>query len=111
MDDVDKILSRYEMLSSEESANPAYQGASIIIIQNPKALVDHLDSAMLLGANLVTSVPQLKFPTVIPSELMPVVNAYRDANHEGFLTVYDLEPYATTPEQKEMLSKCSNSAT
>ena len=109
VDDADKILSRYEMLSSDEQTNPVYQGA--VIIQNQRTLVDHIDNAVVIGTKITTTAPRLSFPTVIPNELMPVVNAYRDANHEGFLTVYDLEPYATTPEQKEALNKFMKSAT
>ena len=109
VDDADKILSRYEMLSSDEQANPAYQGAAII--QNQRTLVDHIDNAVVIGTKITTTAPRLNFPTVIPNELMPVVNAYRDANHEGFLTIYDLEPYATTPEQKDALNKFMKAAT
>ena len=109
VDDADKILSRYGMLSGKEQANPAYQGA--LIIQNQGTLVDHIDNAVLIGTNIATSVPRLNFPAVIPDELMPVVKAYADANHEGFLTVYDLEPYATTPAEKEVLNKFIQAAT
>jgi len=109
VDDADKILSRYEMLSSDEQANPTYKG--VVIIQNQRTLVDHIDNAVLIGTEIITSAPRLKFPTVIPNDLMPVVNAYRDANHDGFLTTYDLEPYATTPEQKEALNKYMKAAT
>jgi hypothetical protein len=109
IDDAEKILSRYEMLSSDEQTNPAYQGA--VIIQRQTTLVDHIDNAVLIGPKTTTSAPRLNFPAVIPNELMPVVSAYQDANHEGFLTVYDLEPYATTPEQKEALNKFIKAAT
>ena len=108
VDDANKILSRYEMLSSEEQENPAYEGASII----EKTLVSNLDTAALIGTNTVTAAPQLNFPHVIPNELMPVVRAYKDANNgEGFLTIYDLEPYANTPAQKEALNTFMKAAT
>ena len=43
---------------------------------------------------------------------MPVVDACREANHqEGFLSIYDLEPYATTTEQKAALNQFIHSAT
>ena len=110
VEDAEKILSRYEMLSSDEQKNPTYQGA--VIIQNQKTLVDHIDNAVLIGTKkITTTAPRLNFPTVIPNELMPVVNAYQDAIHEGFLTIYDLEPYATTPEQKKALNKFMKAAT
>jgi hypothetical protein len=70
-----------------------------------------MDSAVLIVTNIVTTAPRLKFPTVIPDELMPVVKAYEDANQEGFLTIYDLEPYATTPAQQEALNKFMKAAT
>ncbi len=107
--DADKILARYEMLNSEDRAKPEYQGA--IIVQNQRTLADHIDTAALIGTNMVTGAPRLNFPAVIPDELMPVVKAYEEANHEGFLTAYDLEPYATTPAQKAALNKFMKAAT
>jgi hypothetical protein len=39
------------------------------------------------------------------------MKAYYDANQHGFLTIYDLEPYATTPAEKEALDKVIRTAT
>ena len=108
VDGADAILSRYELLSSEEQTNTAYQGASII----QKTLVDHIDNAVLISTNRVSSVPSPSWPAVMPEELMPVAKSYADANNgEGFLTFYDLEPYATTPAEKEALNKVITAAT
>jgi len=108
VDDAAAILSRYEMLNSEEQANPANQGALII----QKTLVDHIATAVLIGPKITSSVPSPNWPTVMPEELMPVANAYAEANgHQGFLTFYDLEPYATTPAEKEALHKVIQAAT
>jgi len=106
--DADTILARYEMINREAQTNSTYEGAAII----ERSVVDRIESPVLIGAKTVVSAPQPSWPSVIPNELMPVVNAYKDANnHEGFLSVYDLEPYATTPEQKEALNKFMKAAT
>jgi len=109
VDDADAILSRYEMLNSEEQANPEYQGASIM----QKTLVDNMENAILISAQRVSSVPPSRnWPMVMPDELKPVLQSYEDANNgEGFLTFYDLEPFATTPAEKEALNKVIQAAT
>jgi RNA polymerase sigma factor (sigma-70 family) len=109
IDDADTILSRYKMLNTEEQANAAYFGA--LIIQSQNILVDHIDNAILIGEQTVSSVPPPHWPAVLPDELEPVMKAYADANQHGFLSVYDLEPYATTPAQKEALNKVIKAAT
>ncbi|HEY1718412.1 MAG TPA: sigma-70 family RNA polymerase sigma factor [Verrucomicrobiae bacterium] len=109
IDDADTILSRYEMLNSDEQANPTYSGA--LIIQSQNALVDHIDNAILIGEQTVSSVPPPHWPAVLPDELEPVMKAYADANQHGFLSIYDLEPYATTPAEKEALNKVIKTAT
>ena len=103
VDNADTILSRYEMLNSEEQAT-AYtsQGASII----QKTFVDQIDNVLLIGKNGVSSFPPSRWPAVIPDELKPVLKSYMDANNQPeFLHFYDLEPYATTPAEKEALNK------
>jgi hypothetical protein len=107
VDEVEIILSRYEMLNREQQADPAYQDA--VLIQ--KTLVDHLDNALVIGTKTATSAQRPNWPTAIPDELEPVVKSYVDANHQGFLTFYDLEPYATTPAEKEALNKIIKAAT
>jgi RNA polymerase sigma factor (sigma-70 family) len=107
LDHVDAILSRYDMLNGEERANPAYLGALII----QKTLVDHLEQAILIGEQTISFVPPPHWPAVIPDELQPAMKAYYDANQHGFLTIYDLEPYATTPAEKEALDKVIKTAT
>lgn len=108
VDEAGKILSRYEMLTSEEQANPTYHGAVII----EKTLVDHLEQPILIGTKIITTAPPLQWPAVIPEELEPVVKSYNEANpQQGFMTFYDLEPYATTPAEKDALNKVIKSAT
>jgi len=108
VDEADKILSRYEMLSSEEQANPAYQGASII----EKTLVDHVENAILIGPQHVSSVPPPSWPAVIPDELEPVLKSYFNASgQKSCLSFYDLGPYATTPAEKEALNQVIKAAT
>ena len=110
VNDADAILARYEMLSGKQQANSLYQGASII--QDPKTLVDHIDNVVLIGPTKISSAPSPSWPSSgFPDELMPIVKAYEDANHKGFLSIYDLEPYATTPAQKEALSEFIKAAT
>jgi Sigma-70, region 4 len=100
--DVETLLSRYEMLNSEQQANPGYQGISII----QKAFVDRSELAVLIAPQKIWSNPPINWPMVLPNELEPVSEAYANAhNHEGFMSFYDLEPYATTPAEKEALNK------
>lgn len=108
VDDVENLLSRYEMLNNEQQANPAYQGASII----QKILIDRLEQPVLIAPQKIWSSPPMNWPMVLPDELEPVSKAYADANnHEGFMSFYDLEPYATTPAEKEALNKVIKAAT
>ncbi len=107
VDNVDAILSRYEMLNGEERVIPAYHGALII----QKTLVDHLEQAVLIGEQTISCAPPPHWPAVIPDELKPAMKAYNDTNQHGFLTIYDLEPYATTPAEKEALNKVIKEAT
>ena len=107
VDNADGILSRYEMLNGEERANPAYHGALII----QKTLVDHLEQAVLIGEQTISCVPPPHWPAVIPDELKPALKAYNDANQHGFLTIYDLLPYATTPAEKEAINELIKEAT
>ena len=108
VDEAGKVLSRYRMLSSEEQANPAYQGASII----EKTLVDHVESAILIGPKIVSSAPPPNWPSVLPDELKPVLQSYFDKSGEhDCLSFYDLEPYTTTPAEKEALNKFIKAAT
>jgi RNA polymerase sigma factor (sigma-70 family) len=110
LDDANTLLSRYKMLNSEEQANPKYKGASII--QDPKTLVDHIDNVVLIGPTTTSSVAPPSWPPGdLPDELKPVEKAYEEANHDGFLSIYDLDPYATTPAQKEALNKFIRAAT
>lgn len=111
LNDAATLLLRYEMLKdSADQANPAYQGASII--QDPKTLVDHIDNAVLIGPTTTSSASPPSWPPGdLPDELKPVEKAYDEANNHGFLSIYDLEPYATTPAQKEALSEFIKAAT
>ena len=105
--DAGTILARYEMLNPEAQTNSADAGISII----EKSVVDPIDSPVLIGVNTVKSRSLPTWPNVIPNELEPVVDAYRAANHqEGFLSIYDLEPYAVTSEQKAALTKFIHSS-
>jgi hypothetical protein len=111
LNDAATLLSRYEMLKdSADQANPAYQGASII--QDPKTLVDHVDNVVLIGPTTTSSASPPSWPPGdLPDELKPVEKAYDEANNHGFLSIYDLEPYAATPEQKAALNKFIKAAT
>lgn len=111
LNEADSTLSRYEMLNSEQQANTAYQGAAII----QKTLVDHLDSPVLIGVRAgtqtVSCLQRTLWPPVLPDELQPVLKSYFDANNQrSCMTVYDLEPYATTPAQKDALNKLIKAA-
>ena len=107
--DAESVLSRYEMLNGEQKSNPLYQDAVIILSQ--KYLVDHIDNAVLIGTSRTSSLPKPSYPPKLPEDLNSIIKAYQDANHYGFLSIYDLEPFATTSEQKAALNKFISSAT
>ena len=106
--DAEAILARYEMINHDTQTNPAYDGFAIV----EKSVVDPIEGPVLISDKKVGNLPAPLWPTQTPNELMPLMNAYSDANnHEGALNILDLVPYATTPEQKEALNKYINSAT
>ena len=108
VNDADAILARYEMINPDTQTNPGYDGFAIV----EKSVVDPIEGPVLINDKKVSSLPVPRWPTVTPNELIPLMNAYSDANnHEGPLNILDLVPFATTPEQKEALNKYINSAT
>jgi len=100
--DAEAILARYEMINHDTQTNPAYNGYAIV----EKSVVDPIEGPVLISDKKVGNIPAPSWPTPMPAELMPLMNAYSDANnHEGAMNILDLVPYATTPEQKEALNK------
>jgi hypothetical protein len=96
------------MINPDTQTNPGYDGFAIV----EKSVVDPIEGPVLINDKKVSSLPVPRWPTVTPNELIPLMNAYSDANnHEGPLNILDLVPFATTPEQKEALNKYINSAT
>jgi RNA polymerase sigma factor (sigma-70 family) len=105
--DAEAILARYEMINHDTQTNPAYDGYAIV----EKSVVDPIEGPVLISDKKVGSLPAPLWPTVTPNELIPLMNAYSDANnHEGALNILDLVPYATMPEQKEALNKAITAA-
>jgi RNA polymerase sigma factor (sigma-70 family) len=107
LDDADTLLARYEMLSADQRATAGYHGALLI----QKVFVDHLDNPMIVGPNIVSSIPPANWAAAFPDELQSVAKAYADANSQSFMTPYDLLPYTTTPAQKAALDKVIKEAT
>jgi RNA polymerase sigma factor (sigma-70 family) len=98
--DADALLSRYVPTTSD----PEAATLPVVLEQDRATVVDPIDSRVAIGTNTTIWLPSAK-PVPLPDELQPVAKAYIDANHEGFLSVYDLKPYASTPEQKAALDK------
>ena len=106
VEDVDAMLSRYEMLDREAQSQSRVEGA--VILQ--KVLVDKaVDNAVLVGPGSIGYVQKPgggHAPVDLPRELLPVLKAYMNANnHKGPLATDELSPYVTTPEQKVALDK------
>jgi hypothetical protein len=99
--DPDSILSRYVRAVPD----PDFVTAMPFVFEQDRAtVVDPVDNRVAIGTNTTVWLPSAK-PAPLPDELLPVAKAYRDANSASFLSVYDLKPYATTPEQKAALDK------
>ena len=99
--DAEAILSRYIRYKPDPNI---MLGSPMVFEQDRATVVDPIDSRVTFGTNTTIWLPALK-PVPLPDELEPVAKAYFDAHHTGFLSVYDLRPFATTPEQKAALEK------
>jgi len=109
LQDADAILSRYVVPAASDSffaMNPTM--TNVVFLQDKSTVVDAIDQLVAFGPHYTYWLPPLQ-PTqmnsVLPPELEAVGKAYSDANGQGFLSPYDLKPYATTPEQKAALDK------
>jgi hypothetical protein len=76
----------------------------LVFEQDRATVVDPIDSRVAFSTNTTIWLPG-SLPVPLPDVLQPAAKAYVDANHEGFLSVDDLKPYATSPEQKAALDK------
>jgi RNA polymerase sigma factor (sigma-70 family) len=110
LQDADAILSRYVVPAASDSffaMNPTMT-TNVVFVQDKSTVVDAIDQLVAFGPRLTYWLPPLQ-PTqmnsVLPPELEAVGKAYSDANGQGFISPYDLKPYATTPEQKAALDK------
>jgi RNA polymerase sigma factor (sigma-70 family) len=109
LQDADALLSRYVPAASDSfvSMNPTM--TNMLFVQDKSSVVDAgLDQRVMFGQHETVWLPPLQptqMSSVLPPELEAVATAYSDANGQGFLSPYDLKPYATTPEQKAALDK------
>ena len=109
LQDSDAIFSRYVPAASDPiiAMNPIMT-TNMLFVQVKSTVVDPIDQRVAFGRRETDWIPPLE-PTlrnsVLPPELEAVGKAFLDANGQGFLTPYDLKPYATTPEQKAALDK------
>ncbi len=81
----------------------------MVFVQDKSTVVDAgLDTRVMFGPHETVWLPPIQpsqMHSVLPPELEAVAKAYSDAKGQGFLSPYDLKPYATTPEQKAALDK------
>ncbi len=109
LQDTDAIFSRYVVPAASDSffaMNPSM--TNILFVQDKSTIVDAIDQRVAFGPHETFWLPPLQpsqMNSVLPPELEAVAKAYSDANGQGFLSPYDLKPYATTPEQKAALDK------
>ena len=112
LQDTDAIFSRYVPAASDSSIasmiamNPSM--TNLLFVQDKSTVVDPIDQRVAFGRReaewLLPDQPS-EMHSVLPPDLEAVAKAYSDANGQGFLSPYDLKPYATTPEQKAALDK------
>jgi RNA polymerase sigma factor (sigma-70 family) len=109
LQDTDAIFSRYVVPAASDSffaMNPNM--TNMLFVQDKSTIVDAIDQQVAFGQHETVWLPPLQpsqMNSVLPPELEAVGKAYSDANGQGFLSPYDLKPYATTPEQKAALDK------
>jgi len=109
LQDTDVIFSRYVVPAASDSffaMNPNM--TNMLFVQDKSTIVDAIDQQVAFGQHETVWLPPLQpsqMNSVLPPELEAVAKAYSDANGQGFLSPYDLKPYATTPEQKAALDK------
>jgi RNA polymerase sigma factor (sigma-70 family) len=106
LNDPDAILSRYVRATPD----PDMITMPMVFEQDRATLVDPIDTRVVIGTNTTIWLPSSK-PIPLPDELQSVAKAYVEANSQGFLSVYDLKPYATTPEQKAALDRLIEATT
>jgi RNA polymerase sigma factor (sigma-70 family) len=105
----DALFSRYVPPAASDqviSMNPDM--TNVLFVEDKSAVVDAIDQSVYLGQHMAYFIPPIQpgvMNSVLPPELEAVAKAYSDANGQGFLSPYDLKPYATTPEQKAALDK------
>jgi RNA polymerase sigma factor (sigma-70 family) len=99
--DPDAILSRYVRVKP----NPDIMMTETMVFEQDRAtIVDPIDSRVTFSTNTTVWMPG-NVAVPLPDELQPAAKAYAEANHQGFMSVYDLKPYATTPEEKAAFEK------
>ena len=112
LQETDAIFSRYVPAASDSSIasmiamNPSM--TNLLFVQDKSTVVDPIDQRVAFGrreAEWLLPFKSSEMLSVLPPELEAVAKAYSDANGQGFLSPYDLKPYATTPEQKAVLDK------
>jgi RNA polymerase sigma factor (sigma-70 family) len=110
LQDTDVIFSRYVVPAASDSffaMNPSMM-TNMLFVQDKSTVVDPIDQRVAFGQRETVWLPPLQpsqMHSVLPPELDAVAKAFSDANGQGFLSAYDLKPYATTPEQKAALDK------
>ena len=108
LQDPDAIFSRYVPAASDSFISAQPNMTNMVFVQDTSTVVDPIDQRVAFGPNETVWLPPLQpseMHSVLPSDLEAVAKAYSDANGSGFLSPYDLKPYATTPEQKAALDK------
>ncbi|MDR3456591.1 MAG: sigma-70 family RNA polymerase sigma factor [Verrucomicrobiae bacterium] len=108
LQDADAIFSRYVPAASDSFVSMNPNMTNMLFVQDKSTVVDAIDQRVMFGQHETVWLPPLQpsqMNSVLPSDLEAVAKAYSDANGQGFLSPYDLKPYATTPEQKAALDK------
>jgi RNA polymerase sigma factor (sigma-70 family) len=99
--DADAVLSRYVRYKP----NPNMMVSESLVFEQDRAtVVDPIDSRVTFSTNTTMWLPPAGM-LPLPDELQAASKAYADANHQGFLSVYDLKPYCSTPEEKAAFDK------
>ncbi|HAO80486.1 MAG TPA: hypothetical protein DCQ92_16255 [Verrucomicrobia subdivision 3 bacterium] len=100
IEDIDALLGRWEIVPADQ-VRGMIAGGDMVITQ--KAAVDDLfDNSVVVGKGLVFR-PFVEMDTF--DMLAPVRNAYKAARGTLPSDLADLQPYATTPEQKAAVDR------
>ncbi len=101
IEDVDEILDRWEIVPANQIKG-IIAGGDMVVTQ--KAAVDDLfDNRVVVGKKGIVSRPFVETDTL--DVLAPVYAAYQSARGTQPMDLADLQPYATTPEQKAAVGK------